>query len=40
MGSTTPEKWCAEQEGKPIRLQILCRREGYDFWLLLQDVET
>jgi hypothetical protein len=40
MGSTTPEKWCAGQEGKPIRLQILCRREGYDFSLLLQDVET
>jgi hypothetical protein len=35
---TVPEMWRRDFEGAPIRLEITCRREGYEPWVLLREI--
>jgi hypothetical protein len=38
MSTYSQEQWQGDFEGQPIRLLITCRREGYEPWMLLQEV--
>jgi hypothetical protein len=40
MAAHNKERWQDENRGKPVRLLITCRRDGYDPWLILQEVDV
>jgi hypothetical protein len=40
MESTSQEDWRKRQAGKPVRLLLTCRRDGYWPWLIQRDVEV
>jgi hypothetical protein len=35
---TAPDLWRKQYDGKPIRLEVTCRRDGYEPWTLLPEV--
>jgi hypothetical protein len=37
---TTPDSWRQQYLGKPIRVEIICRRAGHKPWILRHEVEV
>jgi hypothetical protein len=35
---TVPELWRRQFEGTPIRLELTCRRDGYEPWVVLREI--
>lgn len=40
MSTYSPQQWQEEYADQPVRLLIICRREGYESWELLREVMT
>ena len=36
---TTPAFWQSQYDGEPVRLEITCRRAGYEPWILRLEAE-
>jgi hypothetical protein len=40
MTGTGPEDWSRQHRGKPVRVLLTCRREGYEPWTVLYEVQA
>jgi len=39
MSTYSQGQWEDDFEGQPVRVLITCKREGYDPWMLLKEIQ-